>query len=127
MELAKQKAKDELKQELWLESNPDFYDVLQHADKFAQKAPRLAETILKMPDGFERQKLVYENIKSLGIDKPEQKPTSIQEKIDSNKRSPYYQPSGINSPAYGNVGDFSNAGQKNAYQKMQELKNRLRI
>ncbi len=128
MELAKQKAKEELKQELWLEQNPDFYDVLQHAEKFAQKAPRLAETILRMPEGFERQKLVYENIKTLGVDKPEQKVSSIQEKIDANKRSPYYQPSGVGSAPYGaGMGDFSAAGQKNAYAKLQELKSKLRI
>lgn len=127
MAQAKAQAKEELKQEIWLEQNPDFYDVLQHADRFAQKAPRLADSILRMPEGFERQKLVYENIKSLGIDKPEQKQPSIQEKIDANRRSPYYQPSGVNAPAYGNTGDFSPAGQKNAHAKMQELKNRLRI
>src|SRR5260221_1984755 len=29
MEMAKHAAKEELKQEMWLEQNPDFYDVLQ--------------------------------------------------------------------------------------------------
>ena len=121
MEIAKQSAK----QEFWLENHPDFYDVLEHAEKFAQKAPKLAESILRMPEGFERQKLVYENIKELGIDKPEQKQSSVQDKIDSNRRSPYYQPSGINAAPYNNGGDFSQSGQKNAYAKMQELKQRL--
>jgi len=128
MELAKQKAKDEVKQELWLEQNPDFYDVLQHAEKFAQKAPQLAESILRMPEGFERQRLVYQNIKTLGIDKPEVKGPSIQEKIDANRRSPYYQPSGTGTAPYNTgTGDFSPAGQKNAYAKMQELKAKLRM
>ena len=127
MESAKIAAKEELKQELWLENNPDFYDVLKHADKFAQKAPKLAETILRMPEGFERQKLVYQNIKELGIDRPEPKQSSVQEKIDANKKSPYYQPSGIGSPAYSAVGDFSAAGQKQAYQKMKEMQSRLRM
>lgn len=127
MEIAKQAAKEELKQELWLEQNPDFYQVLQNADKFAQKAPKLAESILRMPEGFERQKLVYQNIKELGIDKPEQKQPSIQEKMDENRRSKslYYNPSGVNGPPYAGAGDFSPAGQKNAYTKMQELKARL--
>src|SRR5271156_3070351 len=121
MEFAKQKAKEELKQELWLEQNPDFYNVLQHAENFAQKAPALAETILKMPEGFERQKLVYQNIKHLGFDKPETKQPSIQEKMDANRRSPYYQPSGVGtSPYNAGQGDFSPSGQKNAYAKMQE-------
>ena len=47
---------DERKQN-WMKSNPDFYEVMQNAEKFAQKDPDLAETILEMPDTFERQKL----------------------------------------------------------------------
>ncbi len=112
----------------WLENNPDFYETLQnHAEKLAQRAPKLAESILSMPDGFERQKLVYNNIKALSLDKPEQKQSSIQEKIDANRKSPYYQPSGIAPAPYAAASDFSDAGQKNAYQKMQELKKNLRI
>lgn len=127
MEMAKYAAKEELKQEMWLENNPDFYDVLQHAEKFAQKSPKLAESILRMPEGFERQKLVYQNIKELGINKPEQKQASIQDKIDANKRSPYYQPSGVGSAPYASAGDFTPGGQKNAYEQMQKLKSQLRI
>lgn len=111
----------------WLKRNPDFYDVLQHAEKFAQEAPDLAETILEMPEGFERQKLVYSTIKKMGLDKPALKQQSIQEKVDANRRSPYYQPSGVGAAPYASVGDYSPAGQKNAYDKMQELKNKLRI
>lgn len=127
MQMAKQTAKEELKQEIWLENNPDFYEVLKYAEKFAQRSPKLAENILKMPEGFERQKLVYQTIKELGIDRPEVKQSSIQEKIDSNRRSPFYQPTGIGTSPYSSSGDFSQNGQKNAYDKMQELKARLRI
>lgn len=111
----------------WMKSNPDFYDVMQHAEKFAQKDPELAEAILEMPEGFERQKLVYKNIKSLGLHKPEQKTPSIQEKIDANRKSPYYQPSGVGTAPYTSQGDYSAGGQKSAYDKMQELKARLRL
>lgn len=127
MESAKAAAKEELRQEMWLENNPDFYEVLQHANKFAEKDPALAKTILKMPDTFERQQLVYQNIKALGLHKPETKAPSIQEKIDANRKSPYYQPGGVAAAPYTSVGDFSSTGQKQAYEKMQELKNRLRI
>lgn len=127
MEMAKHAAKEELKQEMWLENNPDFYDVLQHAEKFANKSPKLANTILKMPEGFERQKLVYEAIKEMGVNKPEVKQSSIQDKIDANKKSPYYQPSGVGAAPYAQVGDFSQSGQKNAYDQMQKLKSQLRI
>lgn len=127
MEIAKKTAKEELKREMWLENNPDFYEVLNHAEKFAQKAPRLAETILKMPEGFERQQLVYQNIKELGLHKPEERQSSIQDKIDSNRRSPFYQPSNVASSPYSPVGDFSTNGQKQAYDKMKELQQRLRL
>jgi hypothetical protein len=111
----------------WIKQNADFYEVLQHAEKLANRDPELAESILEMPEGFERQKLVYKNIKALNLHKPETKEPSIQDKVDANKRSPYYQPSGMGTPAYNTAGDFSSSGQKNAYQKMQELKNRLRL
>ena len=130
---AEEKARGLLEQERkenYLKQNPDFWQVLQHAEKFAEKAPDLADSILAMPESFERQKLVYKNIKALGIDKPESKPSSIQDKIDSNRRSPYYQPSGVGTAPYGGVGagkDYSPTDQKNAYAKMQELKNKLRI
>ncbi|HET6458336.1 MAG TPA: hypothetical protein VFG24_05620 [Nitrosopumilaceae archaeon] len=127
MDMAKHAAKQELKQEMWLENNPDFYDVLKHAEKFAQKVPKLAENILRMPEGFERQQLVYNNIKALGLDQPEAKQSTIQEKIDANKRSPYYQPSGVGAAPYNQVSDYSPNGQKQAYEKMQELKQKLRL
>lgn len=111
----------------WLDSNPDFYEVMQHADKFAEKAPSLAKTILNMPEGFERQKLVYENIKTLGVHKKEEDKPKIQETIDKRARSPYYQPSGVGSSPYASTGDFSPQGQKQAYDKLKELKSRLRI
>jgi hypothetical protein len=127
MQHAKETAKEELKQEMFLENNPDFYQVLEHAEKFAQRSPKLAENILRMPEGFERQKLVYNTIKELGIDKPEVKQPSIQEKIDANRKAPYYQPSGVGAAPYQSVGDFSPSGQKQAYDKMKELQARLRL
>jgi hypothetical protein len=117
------------RREGYLRENSDFNQVMNEEtiEKFAAKYPGLAKGILRMPDGFERQKLVYENIKALGVDKPETKQSSIQEKIDANKRSPYYQPSGVGSAPYANQSDFSPAGQKAAHDKMQQLKSRLRL
>lgn len=111
----------------WMKTNQDFYDVMKHADKLAMKDPELAETILEMPEGFERQKLVYKNIKALGLHVEQAREPSIQEKIDQNKRSPFYQPSGTGTSPYKSTGDFSKGGQKQAYEKMQELKDRLRL
>jgi len=117
---------DAERSESWLRNNPDFYEVMQHAEKFALKDPDLAESILSMPDTFERKKLVYKNIKALGIHKPEQKAPSVQETIDAKKKSPYYQPSEMGTAPYGNTGDFSKTGQKAAYDRMKELQSRLR-
>jgi hypothetical protein len=124
---AVQTALKEERRQNWIKSNPDFYDVLQNAERFAQTDPELAESILEMPEGFERQKLVYKNIKALGLHKEAPRQASIQEKIDANKRSPYYQPSGVSAAPYANAGDFSPQGQKAAHDKMQELKARLRL
>ncbi len=124
---AVQTAIAEERKQNWIKNNSDFYDVLQHAETFAKADPELAETILEMPEGFERQKLVYKNIKALGLHKPKQPESTIQQKVDANRRSPYYQPSGVGASPYASQSDFSPTGQKNAYEKMQELKNKLRI
>jgi hypothetical protein len=98
----------------WLKRNPDFQTVMDnHANKLWDVDPELADSILTMPDNFERQKIVYRNVKSLGLDKPAQKAPSI------------HQPTGIASTPYQSQGDFSQAGQANAYKKMQEMKARL--
>lgn len=114
-------------QDNWLRQNNDFQEVMQHAEKFATSNPFLAETILKMPDSFERQQLVYNNIKALGLHKAPEKGPTIQETIDAKRRSPYYQPSGIATAPFQGGGDFTPSGQKNAYEKMQQLKKQLRI
>jgi hypothetical protein len=126
MEIAKQQAKEEMKQEMWLEKNNDFYNVMQHAQKLYETDKEMADSILTMPDTFERQKIVYKAIKNMGLHEEKKQP-SIQDKIEANKKSPYYQPSGIATAPYAGGGDFSPVGQKNAYDKMQELKNRLRM
>ena len=124
---AVQQALGEERKANWMKQNSDFYDVMKHADKLAEKDPELAEAILQMPDVFERQKLVYRSIKATGVHMPEVKQSSVQEKIDANRRTPYYQPSGVGAAPYQSVGDFSAGGQKQAYDKMQELKSKLRL
>jgi hypothetical protein len=124
------KALAEERQKQWLKNNPDFFKIMEHAQDFADKDPELAETILEMPEGFERQKLVYKNIKALGLHKPPETSSAIQNKIDQNQRSPYYQPTNIANPGYGIVNGgktYTPAEGKNAYMKMLELKERLRI
>jgi hypothetical protein len=124
---AVQQALAKERQQNWLKSNPDFQEIMQHAQKFAEKDPELAETILEMPDSFERQKLVYKNIKALGLHKPPEEKPSIQATIDANRKSPYYKPTGISGAPYQSQGDFSTSGMKSSYDKMKELQQRLRL
>ena len=113
----------------WLKNNPDYADVMrnENVEALANHDPELAETILQMPEGFERQKLVYKNIKNLGLHKSKEEKSSIQDTVDKNRKGPYYQPSSVGPPGYGNRGDFSQSGQKNAYDQMMALKKNLRI
>lgn len=113
--------------ENWLRQNPDFEDVLQHAEKFYQHDQELAESILTMPNTFERQKIVYKNIKALGLHKDKPKESSVQDKIDANRKGPFYQPSNVATSPYSQQADFSKQGQKEGYERMQQLKARLRL
>ncbi len=128
--MAEQKTRAALTQERqnnWLKQNSDFHEVMGHAEKLANFDPELAETILSMPDGFDRQKLVYKSIKAMGFNKPPVAQSSIQDRIDANRRSPFYQPTGSPSAPYQSSGDFSQTGQKNAYDKMKELQRKLSL
>lgn len=120
----------EERQKHWLQANPDFQDVMQHAQKLQDSDPELADIILSMPESFERHKLVYKHIKATGLHKPAAPKENIQEKIDANRRSPYYQPSGVSSPGYGIVNggkDYTKGEMKSAYEIMQKSKERMRI
>ena len=121
---------EEEKRQMYLRENADFNSVMapEVVQKFADKHPRIAENILRMPEGFERQKLVYETIKAMNLHQSQQDQKSdIQQRVDMNRRHPGYQPSGMGTAPYAGAGDFSAAGQKNAYEKLQELKRNLRI
>ncbi len=131
-EVAEQKARQMVEQErnqMFLKQNPDFTHILNSEviEKFAAKHPEIAEPMLEMPDGFARQKLLYQAIKLSGVHKPPENKPSIQETIDKNRKSPYYQPSGVAAAPYAGGGDYSDTGMKTSYDKVQELKKRLRI
>ena len=129
---AEEKARSMIEEERrnsYLKQNADFEQVMapEIIQKFAEKCPGMAEAILRMPDGFDRQRLVYEAIKNTGINKKEEPVKSIQEKIDAKRTSPYYSPGGVGAAPYAAAADFSATGQKNAYDKLQQLKSRLRL
>ncbi len=124
---AVQTALAEERKNQWMKQNPDFFEVMNHAQAFADRDPELAETILAMPEGFERQKLVYKNIKALGLHKKEEPRPTMQQQVDANRRHMYYAPSGMSPPAFEQKGDFSEQGQKNAYSKMKQSQKRIGI
>lgn len=120
---------DKERQENFLKQNPDFFNIVsnEYVQKFAEKHPEIAEPMLEMPDNFARQKLLYQNIKALGVHKKEEPAKPIQETINQNRRSAYYQPSGVGTAPYAGQGDFSQSGQKSAYEKLQQLKKNMRL
>lgn len=121
---------DDYQKGQWVKNNPDFYDVMKHAEVFANTDSEFAETILKMPEGFERNKLVYKSIKAMGLHKPPELKSNVQDKIDANRRAPFYQPSGVGAPPYGVVNggkDYSPAQGKSAYDKMKAMQAKLRL
>lgn len=119
-----QEALEEERRLAYLDENKDFNDVLSEEGLkgFVESHPGVAKAILRMPDGFERQKLVYETIKDLNRLKDSAKKSSIQDTIDANRRSPYYKGPSSATPPFGGQID-----PKAAYNKMQELKSRLRL
>lgn len=121
------KAIAEERKSQWMKQNSDFFEVMDHAQAFADRDPELAETILAMPEGFERQKLVYKSIKALGLHKKEEPKPTMQQQIDANRRHMYYNPSGMTSPPFENKGDFSDAGKENAYKKMKQSQKRIGV
>lgn len=119
-----QEALEEERRATYLKENADFNDVLSEEGLkgFVASHPGVAQAILRMPDGFERQKLVYETIKDLNRLKESAKKSAIQDTIDANRRSPYYKGPSSATPPFGGQID-----PKAAYNKMQELKSRLRL
>ena len=114
--------------EIYLKNTKDLSEVLNEKNlaRLFEDYPDVAENLMAMPDNFERQKLVYNTMKSLNIHKPK-KDTSVQDTIAANRQNPYFSNSGIGHGGYAGGGDFSEAGQKAAYDSIQALKKQLRL
>jgi len=117
------------KQREFYKKNPDFQQVMsqENIEKYGNSDPEETEDWLELPNSFARQKVLYRQIKKAQKQSAETPKQSIQDTIEKNRKSPYYQPSGMGSAPYATTGDFSPQGQKNAYDKLQELKAKLRI
>lgn len=99
----------------------DFDQVMTEdtVNRFAEKHPGMANTIMKIPDEYERKKMAYEAIKTLGLHEKKSE-TPIQERVDRNQKNLYFTPSGVGTSSHP-AGDFSKSGQKAAYEKMKSL------
>ncbi len=124
-----EKALSQERTQQYLKENPNFEKVMNSdlVQNFADTHKELARMIINLPEGFERQKMVYEFLKASGMDKPQLKQQSIQEKVDANRRSPFMPSGGPGSAPYSQVGDFSPVGQKNAYDAMKAKISQLRL
>jgi hypothetical protein len=120
-------ALQEERRKQWLNQNSDFEEVMGHAQEFYEKDKDLGDTILKMPDEFERQKLAYKSIKLMGLHKKEEPKQTMQQQIDGNRRNMYYAPSGMTAPPFENRGDFSPQGKEAAFKKMKEAQKRIGV
>lgn len=120
------------RQNTWLKSHPDFYEVMQHAQAFADKNPDLAEDYLDLEAAdFKKQKMVYNNIKAMGLHKKEEPKPSIQDQIKDNKKGYFYAPSGQGTPPYqpfiAGGKEYSQDEQKAAFHRMRQLQEKLRV
>lgn len=103
----------------------DFSDVVtaDSLEKLDKANPRMAGIIDRMPDGYEKGQMIYETIKTMGLHKKPE--ASVKEKVEQNMRNPYYHPSTAGQGSV-TMGDFTQAGQKAAYDKVSALKNARR-
>lgn len=103
----------------------DFNDVVTSntLEKLQEVNPRMAAIIERMPDGYEKGQMIYETIKTMGLHKKPE--ASVKEKVEQNMRNPYYHPSTAGQGTVA-MGDFTEAGKKAAYEKVEQLKKQRR-
>jgi hypothetical protein len=109
------------KQQNYLNEHRDFNEVLnpENLQYLVDNHPEVANSILEMPEGFARQKLAYQTLKA--FKQKEEKRASIQETINNNHKSLYYQPSQYGNPPSATTMDFTPQGRKQAYDAMKKM------
>lgn len=127
--MAEEKKKD------FFKNNKDFNEIMQQDEiqRFIAEQPGLAEDLETMPDNFERQKVVYRMIKTLKEAKPVQgaAPTApkspLAQAFDARKSAMAYQPGGSSGGPFQSIGDFSQQGQKNAFDRFRALQKTVHL
>lgn len=118
----------------YINQNKDFYDVLQENEikDFVAKYPNLAAPLARMPDGFEKQQLAYELMKTVKTVKPANPEPPVQKSMlaqafEQRKAAMAYQPGGSSGGAFQSMGDFSPGGMKQAYDRFKSLQKTVNL
>lgn len=99
----------------------DFEDVVndESIERLKSASPKMAAMLANVPGEYEKHLFAYEAIKMANLHrKPEE---NVKQKVEQNLRNPYYHPATTGSGST-SMGDFSQAGKKAAYEKIQQLK-----
>lgn len=124
-ELEQQKVENEKKNYLQRlkKDLPDFDQVMNEASisQLEKIDPVFLETVLAVPDDYERRLMTYKKLKSLS--KPEEK-KSIQTKVVENQQNPYYIPNGSGTPAAVQIDLRSKEAREAAYAKLKAAQRR---
>lgn len=109
----------------WFESHKDYEEVVstENCQYLIENHPQLARIIESLPQGFQKQQLAYETLKNLASKSKEKE--DVQNQIYKNQHGAHYHPSGHGTMPYSKNVDFSQTGQKKAYEKMMEMKRRM--
>lgn len=102
----------------------DYDDVVseQNLAVMFEKDPVFAEAALKIPDDYDRRKLVYARIKALG---PQEEAPSVKDKVLENQKNPYHVPSG--SAPTSNAVDYdlnTRESREAAYKRLKQAQRR---
>ncbi|MDE1970969.1 MAG: hypothetical protein KGI50_05335 [Patescibacteria group bacterium] len=115
-------------QDLWMHSHPDFEEVLKSANDFEKDNQEVANSLLNIPEGFERYKSAYNMIKLYKEAKNKPAAPTMQDHINNNRRPMYYAPSGMATPPSQQFkGSYTKEEMKSAHEAMLALKNEMRL
>lgn len=125
---------EEEKRHEYLKKNRDFNEVMDKENlmKVIEEYPEVAEEFNGLPADFQRQKALYATIKALkknpAPEAPKSAPkSSLEQAMLERKAQNAYQPGGSSGGPFQSMGDFSEGGMKNAYNKFKSLQKTVNL
>lgn len=96
----------------------DFDQVVNETNlaQLAESSPELTESLMKIPDEYEKRRLAYSAIKRMG--KKEEPKASIKEKVQENSHNTYYTPQSAGVPTAADYDLKSPQARQAAYEKL---------